>query len=535
MVRVSEIRISVKRKCDLNVLRKKAAKILGVNENDILNVKIARKSIDARKKSDVFYTFSINVYLKSGVNEEKLLKRKNVSDVKEFKYFFKKCYMKKRPVVVGFGPAGFMAALVLARSGVFPIIIEQGKCVDDRIKDVEAFRNRAILNPMSNIQFGEGGAGTFSDGKLTTGIKDFRSRIVIKELVKAGAPEEILYCAKPHIGTDNLVKIVKNIRSEIIALGGEIFFETEMLDFEEENGALKSIVCENADGVFKINTDRLILAIGHSSRKTFDMLYKKNVNIEQKSFSVGVRIEHSQEFINKVQYGDFSKYLPPADYKLFTHLKNGRGVYTFCMCPGGIVVGAASEKGGIVTNGMSFYGRGEKNANSAVLVGITPDDFKSRHPLAGVDFQREIEKRAFICGGRNYSAPVQTVGDFLADRATVISKNKFKGVFPSYLPKVSGGDFKNIFNDEICFSLREGIKVFDKKIRGFADENAVMTAPETRSSSPVRILRNEKYMSSIEGILPCGEGCGYAGGIVSSAVDGIKCAQVILEYGDGDL
>jgi len=530
LVRVSGIRISVKTECDLKILRKKAAKTLGVNEDNILKVKVVKKSIDARKKSDIFYIFSVDIFFNGSVDEKNLLKRKNVSAVKDFSYSFKKRSMKKRPVVVGFGPAGFMSALILARSGVSPIVIEQGKRVEDRIKDVDAFRNNAVLNPMSNIQFGEGGAGTFSDGKLTTGIKDLRCRIVIEEFVKAGAPEEILYYAKPHIGTDNLIKIVRNIREEIISLGGEVFFETEMIGFEEKNGVLENIVCKNCNNIFKIDTDRIVLAIGHSSRKTFDMLYRKNINIEQKAFSVGVRIEHSQEFINKSQYGEFSKYLPPADYKLFTHLKNGRGVYTFCMCPGGVVIGAASEKGGIVTNGMSFYNRDGKNANSAVLVGVTPKDFKSNHPLAGVAFQRKIEKKAFICGGENYSAPVQTVGDFFAGKATVIYENKFKGVFPSYLPNVSGGDFKEIFNDEICFSLREGIKVFDRKIKGFADENAVMTAPETRSSSPIRILRNERFMSNIEGILPCGEGCGYAGGIVSSAVDGIKCAQAILEY-----
>lgn len=528
MIRISDIKVSVKYLADLEFLKKKMAEILGVSISDILDIRIAKKSVDARKKSDVLYVFSIDVSLRKVSDEKKFLKRKNISSVKDFNYSFKKYSGRKRPVVVGFGPAGFMAALILARGGAAPIIIEQGKCVEKRKEDVEFFWKNGILNPMSNVQFGEGGAGTFSDGKLTTGTKDLRQRIVIDEFVRAGAPEEILYSAKPHIGTDNLIKMVRNIREEIISLGGEVYFETEMIDFEEHHGVLKKVICKKNGDVIEFDTDRLILAIGHSSRKTFNMLYEKNVRIEQKAFSVGVRIEHSQEFINNSQYGDFSKYLPSADYKLFTHLKNGRGVYTFCMCPGGVVVGASSEEGGVVTNGMSFYKRDGKNANSALLVGITPEDFKSAHPLAGVFYQREIEQKAFICGGRNYSAPVQTVGDFLLSRATVISENKFKEVFPSYRPSVFGGNFREIFEEDIYCSLQEGIKIFDSKIKGFADENAVMTAPETRSSSPVRILRDERFMSNIEGIIPCGEGCGYAGGIVSAAVDGIKCAEAVL-------
>ncbi len=528
-LRVSNIKVSVKIDITKDFLKKKTADILKIKSDDIIDLKIAKKSVDARKKSDVVHIISADVLISVNTERKKFLKIKNVSEVKEFNYSVKKISLKKRPVVVGFGPAGFMAGLVLAMAGTMPVIVEQGKCVDERKKDVDIFWKKGILNIKSNVQFGEGGAGTFSDGKLTTGIKDYRCRFVMEEFVKAGAPKEILYLSKPHIGTDNLIKMVKNIREKIISLGGEVFFNTEMVGFEESNGILQNVICENENKTVVFDTDRLIMAIGHSSRKTFEMLYEKKINIEQKPFSVGVRIEHSQEFINKSQYGEFAEFLPPADYKLFTHLENGRGVYTFCMCPGGVVAGSASENGGVVTNGMSYYKRNGKNANSAVLVGIIPDDFKSDYPLAGVEFQRNIEEKAFISGGGNYFAPVQKVGDFLRSKKTVISKGEFKKVLPTYMPGIAGGDFKEIFPEEIYLSLQEGIKIFDGKIKGFADENAVMTAPETRSSSPVRIVRNDKFMSNISGIIPCGEGCGYSGGIVSSAVDGVKCAEAVIK------
>ncbi len=527
MIRISNIKISVKKNIDLNVLKENVAKILHINKKNICKIKIAKQSVDARKKDNVVYIFAVDVEV-SGVDEKNFLKIKNVSLEKKFEYLIEKQKFDKRPIIVGFGPAGFMAGLVLAKAGAMPIIIEQGKCVEERTKDVEAFRQNGKINPKSNVQFGEGGAGTFSDGKLTTGIKDPRCGFVLNEFVKAGAPKEILYLAKPHIGTDNLVNMVKNIRNEIISLGGEVHFNTQMINFEEKNGVLKKVIVKNEKGVSEFETNNLILAIGHSSRDTFKMLFEKNINIEQKAFSIGVRIEHSQDFINKSQYGDFAKYLPPADYKLFTHLENGRGVYTFCMCPGGLVVGATSEERKIVTNGMSYYKRDGKNANSAVLVGVGSNDFKSSHPLAGVEYQRQIEEKAFFAGGENYFAPVQTVGDFLSGVPTEISKNKFKDVLPTYLPGIVGSDFSKIFSKEIYFSLQEGIKAFDKKIKGFANKNAIMTAPETRSSSPVRIVRNENFMSNVEGILPCGEGCGYAGGIVSAAVDGVRCAEAVI-------
>jgi len=505
-----------------------AAEAVKISPDFLRSVKIAKQSVDARKKDNVLYVFSLDVSFSENVDIDKILKMKNVSYVKEFNYSFKKSALKKRPVVVGFGPAGFMAALVLAKSGACPIVVEQGKNVSERKKDVDLFWKTGKLNLSSNIQFGEGGAGTFSDGKLTTNIKDFRRGLVLREFVDAGAPDEILYLSKPHIGTDNLIKMVRNIREKIISLGGEVYFDTKMIGFEQKNGALTRVICENDNKIIEFDTDRLIAAIGHSARKTFEMLFEKNLIIQQKPFSVGFRIEHSQSFINDYQYGKFAGYLPAADYKLFTHLENGRGVYTFCMCPGGVVVGASSEYNGVVTNGMSFFDRKGKNANSAVLVGVDSRDFKSNHPLAGIWFQKSIEEKAFICGGKNYYAPVQTVGDFLLSQPTIISKDSFEKVVPSYLPGVFGGDFKEIFPDDIYSSLQEGIRLFDRKIKGFADKDAVLTAPETRSSSPVRILRNEKYMSNIEGIIPCGEGCGYAGGIISSAVDGVRCAEAVI-------
>ncbi len=521
MLRLSNIKLSVRTKPTIEMLKEKAAKMLRIATDDIKSVRISRQSIDARDKSNVLYVFSIDI---EAVNEEKLLKNKYAVRVKPFEYIIPKKISNSRPLIIGFGPAGFMAGLTLAKAGLRPIIAEQGKSVEMRRKDVEKFWQSGTLNLSSNIQFGEGGAGTFSDGKLTTGIKDFRCRVVLEEFVKAGAPEEILYLAKPHIGTDNLMKMVKNIRQEIISLGGNVLFETKLTDIEILDGKVKRASFSGANGMFEMETENIILAVGHSARDTFELLHRKGIHIEQKAFSVGVRIEHSQEMINKAQYGKFAEYLPAADYKLFAHLQNGRSVYTFCMCPGGVVTGAASESEHIVTNGMSYYKRDGKNANSAVLIGVYPSDFGSEHPLAGIEYQRRIENNAFIAGGRSYFAPVQTAGDFLVSRPTVSLGN----VYPTYMPGTVCADFNDIFPNEIYTSLQMGIKELDKKLNGFANPNALLTAPETRSSSPVRILRDENYMSNIEGLIPCGEGCGYAGGIVSAAVDGIRCAEAVI-------
>lgn len=525
MLRLTNIKISVKTELTRAVLLKKASKSLKISEEKINEVYLAKKSIDSRDKSDVLYVLSIDVELKNLQDEKKLFKLKNVTEIKPFSYAIPKKENSSRPVVVGFGPAGMMSALVLARAGLKPIVLERGKRVEDRQRDIEKFFETGILDTESNVQFGEGGAGTFSDGKLTTGIKDKRCRYVMEEFVKFGAPEEILYLAKPHIGTDKLIGMVKKIREEIVALGGEVLFEHRLIDLVIKENRIKEVVIKNKEKEFSLGCENVILALGHSARDTFEMLVKKPFIISQKPFSVGVRIEHKQEMINKSQYGDFDKYLPSADYKLAVHLKNGRSAYTFCMCPGGYVVAAASEKERLVTNGMSYYSRNGENANSALLIGVYPTDFKSDLPLAGVEFQRNLEHKAYIAGGGGYVAPMQRVGDILKDKAS----REITEVKPTYKPSVKPTDLSQVFPDYIYESLKLGIIEMDKKIYGFANENAVLTAVESRSSSPIRIERNEELSASIKGIYPCGEGCGYAGGIVSAAVDGIRCAEAIME------
>ncbi len=526
MIKVSNIKIPADITPTTDILKQKAAKFLRVKPTQIQSLEIAKKSIDARDKNDVHYLFSLNIKIE---NENKFLKLKNVSVVKPFIYEIKKSHSEKRPVIVGFGPAGLLAALVLARAGLNPIVIEQGKKVDERQKDIETFFKTGILNTSSNVQFGEGGAGTFSDGKLTTGIKDPRCRFVLEEFVKAGAPKEILYLAKPHIGTDKLVGVVKNIREEIISLGGEIRFNSLFTDITFKNGNVYGIRVKSDNTDYEIETDNVILAIGHSARNTFEMLAKKNIAMEQKPFAMGVRIEHNQSKINKAQYGRFADSLPAADYKLAVHLPNGRSAYTFCMCPGGVVVAAASEEERLVTNGMSYFARDGKNSNSALLIGINTSDFGSDDVLAGVKLQRELEHKAYISGGGGYKAPVQLAGDILAQRP---SKNLGE-IEPTYKPLVTPTDLREVFPDYIYSSLRMGIAEMDKKIEGFADPSAVLTAIESRSSSPVRILRGKDLNSlSVKGLYPCGEGCGYAGGIMSAAVDGVKCAEMIIKHGN---
>lgn len=483
-------------------------------------ITIRKKSIDARKKNDVHFVYTADVECD---NESALLKQlKGVSVVNEKKYIFPSGRKKASPIViVGCGPAGLMCGLTLIKNGYNVIIAERGKCVEERRKDVEALQSGGDLNPNSNIQFGEGGAGTFSDGKLNTGIKDPRIRTVLEEFYRHGAPEDILYNAKPHIGTDNLYNMVRSIRKEIIALGGEIRFNSKLSNIIIRDTKICGVEIETiGDTKHTIPTSHVVLATGHSARDTFEMLKGNGINMEKKSFSIGVRIEHSQEMINKSQYGDFYKQLGAADYKLAVHLKNGRGVYTFCMCPGGKVVAAASEKGGIVTNGMSYFARDGKNANSAVLVNITPNDFIGNDILGGMYLQREIERKAFNLSG-TYKAPSQYLCDFLK------RDTKFGYVEASYKPGIVNCNISQIFPDFITESLKEGILEMDKKLNGFADGGAVLTAPETRSSSPVRIIRDTKFESNIKGLYPCGEGAGYAGGIMSAAVDGIKVAEAI--------
>lgn len=528
MIRISNIKMKLNH--TERELYNKVLNILKASPNNITYFNIIKKSIDARDKEKIKFVYSVDIEIE---DENKYLDIKNITKVEKFKYEVKpinKSY-SNRPVVIGAGPAGMFAALVLAQANLNPIVIERGKDVEKRKKDVDIFWKYGILNEDSNVQFGEGGAGAFSDGKLTTGIKDMRIRKVLQELVDCGAPKEILIDHKPHIGTDKLLTILKSLRKKIISLGGEFRFEHKFVGFNQTNNKLKElIICNNVDKKnhnYTLETEHMVLATGHSARDTFEMLYNNKINISPKSFAIGLRIEHKQSFINKSQYGKFanSPSLGSAEYKLSAHLKNGRSVYTFCMCPGGVVVASASEKDTVVVNGMSYHNRDLENANSAVLVAITPSDFPSNKPLAGVKLQSQLERKAFILGGSNYKAPAQLVGDFLKNKKTT----GFGNVIPTYKPGVQPANLTECFNPVIVQSLQQGLLIMNKKIEGFTAYDAVLTGVETRSSSPVRIHRNEKYYSNIDGIIPCGEGAGYAGGITSAAVDGIRCAEKIIE------
>lgn len=511
-------------------IRRAVSKKLRIDDSQIKCASLFRCSIDARKKDNIHYTATIDVHLTSGENT--VLKRygsSNIFRTEPYRYEFPENRRKLnlRPLVVGSGPAGLFATLILAQAGECPILIERGCDVDSRIKDVENFWSTGILNTASNVQFGEGGAGTFSDGKLNTGTKDTRARKVLEEFVEAGAPSDILYLAKPHIGTDKLRPSVKNIRKKIISLGGEVIFETKLTKILSKNGVVTGAEVEHNGKTEIIETNDIILAIGHSARDTFEMLYQSGIIMEAKPFSVGARIEHLQSTTDIAQFGAESKTLglPPADYKLAVHLKNGRGVYTFCMCPGGYVVAASSEENRLVTNGMSLYNRSNINSNSALLVGVTPEDFGSISPLAGMEFQRTLESSAFILGGGNYRAPVQRVGDFLKRQKSTA----FGDVLPTYKPNVMLTSLDGCLPEFIVDSLRLGILEMDKRLHGFASNDALLTAVESRSSSPVRIIRGEDLQSpTLRGLYPCGEGAGYAGGIISAAVDGIRCAEGII-------
>ncbi len=509
---------------DLNQV---AAKILKTNIENIVFAKLNKRSLDCRKKQDIHYICSILVKVKS--DQEKFLKKtKNASIFNEKPYTYLKCTKSSpSPIVVGFGPAGMFAALTLAKAGLKPIVIERGSSVEKRVKDVESFFSGSPLNESSNIQFGEGGAGTFSDGKLNTGIKDFRCKAVLEEFVNFGANDKILYDAKPHIGTDILVNVVKNLREEIIALGGKIMFNTKLCDILINNGTVCGITVENDGKTYNINCEKLILCIGHSARDTFKMLTTKpNITLARKPFSMGVRIEHPQEVINKAQYGDLhnNEHLPPADYKLAVHLNNGRGVYTFCMCPGGVVVNAASEQNTFVTNGMSYSLRNGKNANSALLVNVLESDLVGDDVLSGMALQEKCEKAAYNKTS-GQGVPVQLVGDFLNGKEST----KIGSVTPTVKPKFVPCNIDGIYPDFITQSLKEAIPLFANKLHGFDMPDAVITAPETRSTCPVRIVRDdEAFESSLKGLYPAGEGAGYAGGIMSAAVDGIKVAEAVI-------
>jgi hypothetical protein len=528
MIRINEIRLSLDE--DEALLQQKAAKILRINPKYIESSSIYKKSVDARKKDDVHFTYSLDVTIT--LDEEQIAakcKSGKVQLVKPYRYEMpaNRRVSSFRPVVVGFGPAGMFAGLILAQAGLRPIVLERGKDVDSRQRDVAEFWQKRKLNEESNVQFGEGGAGTFSDGKLTTGIKSPYIRKILEELYEAGAPEEILYSSKPHIGTDRLTVVVKNIRRKIESLGGEVRLECRLEKLICANGFVHGVTYSHNGELTDMETDSVILAIGHSARDTVEMLYNLGVEMMQKPFSVGARIEHPQRLINEAQYGAFAGHpkLGAADYKLACHGLHERGAYTFCMCPGGTVVAAASEKEGVIVNGMSSLARDGENANSALLVGIEPKDFPSEHSLAGIYYQREIEHNAFLLAGGDYRAPAQLVGDFLKG----IESKELGSVQPTCPTGVTLTKLDECLPEKVCSTMKSAIVEMDKKLSGFNLYDAVLTAPETRSSSAVRILRDDLLQCNIRGVYPCGEGAGYAGGIISAAVDGVRCAHAVMD------
>ena len=509
---------------------------LGLDAAELLEYTVFRRGVDARKRSAIALIYTIDLHT---TRDDDLLRRfagdARVLPTPDTGYRFVVAPddpalvaardSRPRPVVIGSGPCGILAALVLAQMGLRPLILERGKAVRERTKDTWGFWRRGVLDPESNVQFGEGGAGTFSDGKLYSQIKDpqHHGRKVLTEFVKAGAPAEILSISKPHIGTFRLVKMVEHMRATIEGLGGEFRFGSRVEDLDIDAGHVRGVVLAGGE---HLRSDHVVLAIGHSARDTFAMLHARGVHVEAKPFSIGARIEHPQSVIDRARYGPSAGHplLGAADYKLVHHAGNGRAVYSFCMCPGGTVVAAASEPGRVVTNGMSQYSRDERNANSAIVVGITPADYPG-HPLAGVAFQRHWEERAFELGGHDYRAPAQRIDDFLAARAS----QQLGDVLPSYTPGVRPGDIAGCLPDCAVAAMREAIPAFERQLRGFARPDGVLTAVETRTSSPIRIRRNEDDLQSVNtrGLYPAGEGAGYAGGILSAAVDGIRIAEAL--------
>ncbi|WP_019142250.1 NAD(P)/FAD-dependent oxidoreductase [Noviherbaspirillum massiliense] len=501
---------------------------LGIPAEDLIGFTIFRRGYDARRKNAIMLVYTLHVEVR---DEAAVLQRMqgatHVKPAPDTSYHFvtqAPAGLKTRPVIIGFGPCGIFAALILAQMGFRPLILERGKQVRERTKDTWGLWRKRELHPESNVQFGEGGAGTFSDGKLHSQIKDPKhyGRKVLTEFVKAFAPPEILYVSKPHIGTFRLVKMVEEMRATIESLGGEFRFESRVTDLDIDHGQIRGVVLESGE---RIATDHVVLAVGHSARDTFQMLYDRGVYVEAKPFSIGFRAEHPQSLIDRARFGKFAGHplLGAADYKLVHHCRNGRSVYSFCMCPGGTVVAATSEPERVVTNGMSQYSRNERNANSGIVVGITPADFPG-HPLAGIDFQRELESRAYVLGGKNYDAPGQLVGDFIAGRASTA----FGSVQPSYKPGVHLTDLAPSLPEYAIEAIREALPEFDKQIKGYAMHDAVLTGVETRTSSPVRVKRQDNFQSmNTKGLFPAGEGAGYAGGILSAAVDGIKVAEAV--------